>query len=218
MQHSRLNRATLQVADTTEICGRVTAKSVKRGFCAKKQSDLSRICALAIFGSVVSLAPMPARAQGLSGGLNGVKEFTLSGSFVVPAGITHLLVEMWGGGSDVVPGGAGGGGAYARSVITVIPGATLTVKVGSHGFTNTMSAIFDAAGSNLIFAGGGVQVNGGTDDTRAMIHHPGNPASSVTAGGAAYRGNSNPPIGFDGAGGSVASPPTGNPGYVLLLW
>jgi hypothetical protein len=161
---------------------------------------------------------MPARAQGLSGGLNGVKEFTLSGSFVVPAGITHLLVEMWGGGSDVVPGGAGGGGAYARSVITVIPGATLTVKVGSHGFTNTMSAIFDAAGSNLIFAGGGVQVNGGTADTRAMIHHPGNPASSVTAGGAAYRGNSNPPIGFDGAGGSVASPPTGNPGYVLLLW
>ena len=218
MQHSRLNRATLQVADTTEICGRVTAKSVKRGFCAKKQSDLSRICALAIFGSVVSLAPMPARAQGLSGGLNGVKEFTLSGSFVVPAGITHLLVEMWGGGSDVLPGGAGGGGAYARSVITVIPGATLTVKVGSHGFTNTMSAIFDAAGSNLIFAGGGVQVNGGTADTRAMIHHPGNPASSVTAGGAAYRGNSNPPIGFDGAGGSVASPPTGNPGYVLLLW
>jgi hypothetical protein len=217
MQHSRLNRATLQVADTTEICGRVTAKSVKRGFCAKKKSDLSRICALAIFGSVVSLAPMPARAQGLSGGLNGVKEFTLSGSFVVPAGITHLLVEMWGGGSDVIPGGAGGGGAYARSVITVIPGSTLTVQVGSHGF-NTTSAIFDAAGSNLIFAGGGVQVNGGTDDTRAMIHHPGNPASSVTAGGAAYRGNSNPPIGFDGAGGSVAPSPNGNPGYVLLLW
>jgi hypothetical protein len=162
MQHSRLNRATLQVADTTEICGRVTAKSVKGRFCAKKQSDLSRICALAIFGSVVSLAPMPARAQGLSGGLNGVQEFTLSGSFVVPAGITHLLVEMWGG-------------------------------------------------------GGGVQVNGGTADTRAMIHHPGNPASSVTAGGAAIRGNSNPPIGFDGAGGSPSSP-TGNPGYVLLLW
>ena len=217
MQHSRLNRATLQVADTTEICGRVTAKSVKRGFCAKKQSDLSRICALAIFGSVVSLAPMPARAQGLSGGLNGVQEFTLSGSFVVPAGITRLLVEMWGGGSDVLPGGAGGGGAYARSVITVIPGTTLTVHVGSHG-TNTMSAIFDAAGSNLIFAGGGMQVNGGTADTRAMIHHPGNPASSVTAGGAAIRGNSNPPIGFDGAGGSVAPTGTGNPGYVLLLW
>jgi hypothetical protein len=160
---------------------------------------------------------MPARAQGLSGGLNGVQEFTLSGSFVVPAGITRLLVEMWGGGSDVFPGGAGGGGAYARSVITVVPGSTLTVQVGSHG-TNTMSAIFDAAGSNLIFAGGGVQVNGGTADTRAMIHHPGNPASSVTAGGAAIRGNSNPPIGFDGAGGSVAATGTGNPGYVLLLW
>ena len=159
---------------------------------------------------------MPARAQGLSSGLHGVQEFRSSGSFVVPAGITRLLVEMWGGGSDNLPGtGAGGGGAYARSVITVIPGSTLTVQVGSHG--HTMSAIFDAAGSNLIFAGGGVQVNGGTADTRAMIHHPGNPASSVTAGGAAIRGNSNPPIGFDGAGGSPSSP-TGNPGYVLLLW
>src|SRR5258708_15019226 len=137
MQHSRLNRATLQVADTTEICGRVTAKSVKRGFCAKKQSDLSRICALAIFGSVVSLAPMPARAQGLSGGLNGVKEFTLSGSFVVPAGITHLLVGMWGGGSDVVPGGAGGGGALAPRVLSVVPGAAFNVEIGPPGFTNT---------------------------------------------------------------------------------
>jgi hypothetical protein len=53
------------VADTTEVSGKVTAESVKRGFSAKKQSDLSHICALAIFGSVVSLAPVLARAQGV---------------------------------------------------------------------------------------------------------------------------------------------------------
>jgi hypothetical protein len=45
--------------------GGVTAKSIKRRFFAKKQSDLSCICALAIFGSLVSLAPMSARAQGV---------------------------------------------------------------------------------------------------------------------------------------------------------
>jgi hypothetical protein len=63
MQHAVLNHATLQVADTMGVSGRVTAKSVKRGFCAKKQSHLSRICVLAIFGFVVLLAPVPARAQ-----------------------------------------------------------------------------------------------------------------------------------------------------------
>jgi hypothetical protein len=65
MENSKFNRATLQAADTTEKCGRVTAESVKRGFSAKKQSDLISICALAIFGSVVSLAPVSARAQGV---------------------------------------------------------------------------------------------------------------------------------------------------------
>jgi hypothetical protein len=58
-----LNRATVRVANTRDVSGRVTAKSVKHGFYAKKQIDLSRICVLAIVGSVVSLAPMSARAQ-----------------------------------------------------------------------------------------------------------------------------------------------------------
>jgi hypothetical protein len=65
MHYSVLNRATVRVANTRDVSGRVTTKSVKDGFCAKKQSDLSRICVLAIFGSVVSLAPVPARAQGV---------------------------------------------------------------------------------------------------------------------------------------------------------
>jgi hypothetical protein len=52
MHYSVLNRATVRVANTRDVSGRVTAKSVKHGFCAKKQSDLSRICGLAIFGSL----------------------------------------------------------------------------------------------------------------------------------------------------------------------
>ena len=69
MQHAVLNRATMRVAETTEVSGRITADSIKHGFCAKKQSDLLRICASAIFGCVVSvgvlvcLAPMPVQAQ-----------------------------------------------------------------------------------------------------------------------------------------------------------
>ena len=73
MQRAMLNRATMRVADTTEVSGRVTADSIKRGLFAKKQSNLLRICALAIFGCVVSvgvlacLAPMPVLAQGQQG-------------------------------------------------------------------------------------------------------------------------------------------------------
>jgi hypothetical protein len=69
MQHAVLNRATIAVAETTEVSGRITAESIKHGFCAKKQSDLLRIYASAIFGCVVSvgvlvcLAPMPVQAQ-----------------------------------------------------------------------------------------------------------------------------------------------------------
>ena len=55
MQHAVLNRAAMRVAETTEVSGRVTAESIKHGFCAKKQSDLLRICASAIFGCVVSV-------------------------------------------------------------------------------------------------------------------------------------------------------------------
>jgi hypothetical protein len=86
MQHVVLNRATMRVADTAEVSGGVTAKSVKRGFCAKKQSDLLRICASAIFGCVVSLgvlaclAPMPVRAQG-------------QGDPIVGSWIVHVTVD-----------------------------------------------------------------------------------------------------------------------------
>jgi hypothetical protein len=55
MRYSVLNRATARVANTRDVSGRVTAKSVKHGFCAKKHSDLSRICALGDFGSTKKL-------------------------------------------------------------------------------------------------------------------------------------------------------------------
>jgi hypothetical protein len=47
MQRALLNRATMRVADTTEISGRVTADSIKHELYAKKQSSLWR---LTIFG------------------------------------------------------------------------------------------------------------------------------------------------------------------------
>lgn len=166
----------------------------------------------------------PAGPQGVPGpgGLSGVQEFTTSGSFTVPAGITQLLVEMWGGGGAGLVNDGGGGGAYSRSVIAVTPGVTYRVLVGAGGIDapGQFSEIVDPGSFILIFAGGGgasssPPVLGGVADTRAMINHPGN-SGQMSEGGAGYLGNSNAPVGFDGAGGNPSEP--GNSGYVLLEW
>ena len=99
MQHAVLNRATIAVAETTEVSGRITAESIKHGFCAKKQSDLLRIYASAIFGCVVSvgvlvcLAPMPVQAQLHQGFVDPIV-----GSWIV-----HVTLDTLHPNPDLVP-------------------------------------------------------------------------------------------------------------------
>jgi hypothetical protein len=75
-------------------------------------------------------------------GLNGRQEFQVSGPFVVPAGVTRLSVELYGGGGGGanVPcngGGGGGGGAYTSTILAVQEGQTLTISVGASGPAGT---------------------------------------------------------------------------------
>jgi hypothetical protein len=60
-----------------------------------------------------------------------------AGTFTVPAGVTSITVEVWGGGgrggsrgsgNDAAAGG--GGGAYSRSTISVSPGQSINFYVG----------------------------------------------------------------------------------------
>jgi hypothetical protein len=100
---------------------------------------------------------------GSGGGLNGLREFTEPGTyeFVIPAGVTHLMLEMWGagggGGGGGGPegsimglwgsgGGGGGGGAYTRTVVTVTPGATYQIKVGLGGAGGQAAQLPEPAG------------------------------------------------------------------------
>jgi hypothetical protein len=57
MQHAVNNRATIRVADRTDLSGRVTAGSIKRGLFAKKQTSLwgSPIFGCAVLVSVLAL-------------------------------------------------------------------------------------------------------------------------------------------------------------------
>ena len=61
-------------------------------------------------------------------------------SWTVPAGVTHIQVEAWGGGGrggSTATRGGGGGGAFASSVLTVAPGDTYYIRVGSGSNNNS---------------------------------------------------------------------------------
>jgi uncharacterized repeat protein (TIGR01451 family) len=115
-------------------------------------------------------------------------QFSASGTFTVPAGVTSVTVEARGGGgggggrSNTGLGGAGGGGggAYARGMVAVVPGTTTNVVVGAGG------------------AGGPAGNNNGSPGGSSYFG-----ASNVLAvGGSGGNGGAS---GAGGAGGSIAA-------------
>ncbi|OYX23894.1 MAG: hypothetical protein B7Z16_01535 [Algoriphagus sp. 32-45-6] len=85
-----------------------------------------------------------------------------SGTWVVPNGVTQIIVEAWGGGgrggrrtSGSWAAGGGGGGGYSRSILTVSPGDDFSYNVGAGGTTGSID------GGNTTF-GPGLQANGGS--------------------------------------------------------
>jgi hypothetical protein len=102
-----------------------------------------------IYGIDVTIPDATPGGGGDGGVPHGMKEFTASGSWVVPQGVTRLLVEVWGagggGGDGVViydgdgnpicskPGGNGAAGAYSRQALTVAAGDNVIVTLGQGG-------------------------------------------------------------------------------------
>ena len=94
-------------------------------------------------------------------------------TFTVPAGVTSIKVECWGGGgagggSYVGAGGGGGGGAYNTTNFTVTAGQVLNITVGAGGT-------------------GGNNANGGNGDTTTVSGSPGTISANGGTGG--ERGN-----------------------------
>jgi hypothetical protein len=99
------------------------------------------------------------------------QSFTTSGSFTVPAGVTSITVEAWGGGGkggsksgggSGAEYGGGGGGAYAKKALTAAPGLSYSVIVGSG------SATTSAGGDSWFFDNTTILAKGGKstlDDT-----------------------------------------------------
>lgn len=101
-----------------------------------------------------------------------------AGTWVVPAGVTQIDVQVWGGGGGNInisptPGPAqfvqGNSGAHVRAVLAVVPGETLTYFIGAGGayidasppgnISGGMSFIRNAADTIYARAGGGDSMN-----------------------------------------------------------
>ncbi len=106
-----------------------------------------------------------------------VQTFNSSGTFTVPAGVTFVTVECWGGGggsggvnSKQSVAGGGSGGAYTKGIISVTPGSGYSYTVGAGG----------SGGSGVIDGGSGGTTWFGSANTIAAVGGTG--GKSVTTG------------------------------------
>ncbi|MBV8632095.1 MAG: collagen-like protein [Silvibacterium sp.] len=160
----------------------------------------------------------PPGPPGGGGGPNGIAEYTSDGTFTVPAGITHIMVEMWGAGGGGGGGNAGatyncgfstcsvigasgpggGSGGYTRAVIAVTPGASYNVIVGAGGAPGAGGSNYNGTGAGG--AGGAAQI---TDSSSNIL-------ASASGGSGGWAGSSG---GAGGSGSNVIGRP-GNAGQV----
>jgi hypothetical protein len=119
---------------------------------------------------------------------SGVQTFPASGSFSVPAGVTQVEVEVWGGGAGSfasvpgLPSGGGCGGGYARKLVTgLTPGQMISVTVGSGGTGgNTLGG--PAAAGGVSSFGQYVSATGGSLNYLASPSVPQNGATPPGVG------------------------------------
>lgn len=120
---------------------------------------------------------------------------TGSGSWTVPAGVTRVLVEIWGGGGGGNYYAGGGGGAYLSAIIDVAEGNSISYTVGTGGaggFDNgsvgvSSSAAYAPAGISLL-AGPGQPATYTTGPPGIITNGFGGAFSLIPAGFLAYYG------------------------------
>lgn len=66
------------------------------------------------------------------------QEFTSSGLFTVPSGVTTVYITAWGGGGgggsdSIAAGGGGSGGVKVLNPVTVTPRSSITITIGNGG-------------------------------------------------------------------------------------
>jgi hypothetical protein len=157
-------------------------------------------------------------------------------SWTCPAGVTKVMVELWGGGGAGTNSGGQGGG-YGKEIVAVLPGTSYTVLVGAGGcgyLCNSSSAASKGGNSsfNGIYANGGSGVNvstcsantnDGSSNASFNVTGGGGATNASVSGGASF-GTAGVPAGQNGrspGGGSgqmSSNFPCGGNGRVVIYY
>jgi hypothetical protein len=68
-----------------------------------------------------------------------------SGTWIVPADVTLIKVELWGAGGSGGPPGGGGAGGYVCGFMKTTPGESFSIEVGDNGSGSSDSRIYKTA-------------------------------------------------------------------------
>ncbi len=110
-----------------------------------------------------------------------------SATWTVPAGVTKIYVEAWGGGGGATGTGGGGGGGYVTGLITVTPASSVTYSVGVGGASGSPNAT-DGGGSSIFYPGTTLIAQGGLGNTYTTFGSAAPGGSFSGTNGAAFTG------------------------------
>ena len=159
-------------------------------------------------------ATWPGSAGGGGGSPTGQQNFTSSGTFTVPTGVTSIAVVVVGGGgggggsedSDETGGGGGGGALAYVNNLSVTAGESLTVTVGSGGNGGNGDSGGSSGGFSRLARGGTTlaQANGGGGGQHRGSGGSGGTVSTGTGGSGGQGGQGSDRNGSNSGGGGGA--------------
>jgi PKD-like domain len=160
--------------------------------------------------------------------------FTANGTFNVPAGVTSVTVEAWGGGgagggtnaAASRGGGGGAGGSYTKTTVSVTPSAAINVTIGAGGLgvsngnggvggtsTFASSSPVTAIGGNGGNVGNGATNYGlGASLTTGVTFNGGAGSNAVSSGVNSTSGAGGGGAGSTGSGGNASAATAGAAG------
>jgi hypothetical protein len=208
--NGELDTAEVNVTQTKYICNGTTG--------AQGTNGLSAYQIWLNAGNTGTESAFLSSLQAVSSSSGGQKMdvFFTSGTFVAPSGVTNVIVELWGGGSG---GGAcsnatGASGVYGKSSVSVVPGTSYNVIVGSGGSGGCPSGSGGTSSFNGIFANGGRGYpcsNCPTPTSNATF-------SCIPSNSAPYPCRISPGSIINAAMGGSNTPTDGGPGLVVLYY
>jgi len=136
--------------------------------------------------------------------------------WTVPAGVTSIKVEVWGGGGagggswgSQGNGGGGGGGAYHYNTLAVLPGQIYTITIGAGGSGGGNADGGNGNPTTVTGLGGSVTANGGSGG-KTGTYANGVGGSGGTGG--TFNGGTGGTASGNGAGGGGGAGNNGNGG------